>query len=224
MGIACLILAAVIGYLLGSINSAVIVSRVFYGSDIRQHGSGNAGTTNMLRTFGKKAALVTFLGDFVKGMLASCLGWVLLHAVAPELVLYGPAVAGAFAIVGHNWPLFFGLKGGKGVLTAFSVLLFVAPFPTLIVFGVFLVVVAFTRYVSLGSILAAVCLPFLLYFAGDALSAGAGGSGLTPAFWLSVFVAVLVVGRHHANIGRLIHGTESKLGAKKQNNREEANS
>lgn len=222
MRIVCFIGAAVIGYLLGSINSAVILSRLFYGGDVRKHGSGNAGTTNMLRTYGKKAALFTFLGDFAKGMLAVFVGWLLFRLCDPSWTLVGEAVAGAFAVLGHNWPLYFGLKGGKGVLTTFSVFLVVTPIPALIAFGLFLVIVALTRYVSLGSILAAASMPFLLFFAGDTLAAGAGGSGFTPAFGLTVFVALLIIARHHANIGRLLHGKESKLGSKKKESEEES--
>ncbi len=199
-----MIATAIAGYLLGSINSAVIFSKTVYRCDIRKQGSGNAGMTNMLRVFGKKAAALTFIGDFLKGILAVVLG-MLLNGTA------GAAVGGACAIIGHNWPLYFGFKGGKGVLTAFSVMIVIAPVPTLVVFAIFIMVVALTRYVSLGSIMAAVCLPIIVFFAGDVLYSE---RGLGPVFYLSLFVTAMILFRHRSNIVRLIRGTESKLGAK----------
>lgn len=110
--------AALLGYLLGSVNSAVILSKLVYKKDIRLQGSGNAGMTNMQRIYGKKAALFTFLGDFCKGIVAVLLGRLLLGVFA-SASLHGACIAGAFAVIGHNWPLYFGFKGGKGVLTTF---------------------------------------------------------------------------------------------------------
>ena len=199
--------AAVIGYLLGSINTAVILSKFVYKKDIRLQGSGNAGMTNMQRIYGKKAALFTFLGDFCKGIAAVLLGKLLLGALGCNSV-HGACIAGAFAIIGHNWPAYFGFKGGKGVLTTFSVMIVIAPIPTLIAFGIFLLAVLLTRYVSLGSILAAAALPVIVYFLGGHLLSQ-GGFG--AVFYLSLFVAVMIIARHHANIARLIKGNESKL-------------
>lgn len=199
--------AALIGYLLGSINTAVILSKLLYKKDIRLQGSGNAGMTNMQRVYGKKAALFTFLGDFCKGIIAVVIGRLLLGIFASK-GLHGACIAGAFAVVGHTWPLYFGFRGGKGVLTAFSVMLVIAPLPALVAFAVFLITVVITRYVSLGSLLAAASLPACVYFLGDILRSQ---SGLGPVFYLSVFVAVLIIVRHHANIVRLLRGKESKL-------------
>ncbi len=196
------IISIIIGYLLGSINSAVLISNIFYKTDIRSMGSGNAGTTNVLRSLGKKAAAFTFLGDFLKGIIASLIGMLLYKEM-------GLVLAGGAAVIGHNWPVYFGFKGGKGVLTSFSVLLFASPWAALISLAWFIVIVAITRYVSLGSITAALVVVIATYFTGH-------GFG-TPTFWLTVFVAVLVIIRHHSNIKRLLTGTESKLGQKNKN-------
>ncbi len=196
------IIALVIGYLLGSINSAVLISKVFYKTDIRKMGSGNAGTTNVLRSLGKKAAAFTFLGDFLKGILASLIGMLLYKEM-------GLVLAGGAAVVGHNWPVYFGFKGGKGVLTSFSVLLFASPLAALIALAWFIIIVAITRYVSLGSITSAIVVVIATYFTHHGFN--------TPTFYLTVFVAILVVFRHHSNIKRLIQGNESKLGQKARN-------
>ena len=203
--------AALIGYLLGSINTAVILSKLLYKKDIRLQGSGNAGMTNMQRVYGKKAALFTFLGDFCKGIIAVVIGRLLLGIFASK------GLQGAFAVVGHTWPLYFGFRGGKGVLTAFSVMLVIAPLPALVAFAVFLITVVITRYVSLGSLLAAASLPACVYFLGDILRSQ---SGLGPVFYLSVFVAVLIIVRHHANIVRLLRGKESKLNLRTKNRKD----
>ena len=204
-------LVAVIGYLLGSVNTAVILSNVVYKKDIRTQGSGNAGMTNMNRVYGKKAALFTFLGDFCKGIIAVFLGKLILGLAGFDSS-YGACIAGALAVIGHNWPVYFGFKGGKGVLTSFSVLIVVVPIPTLIVFSLFIFLVAITKYVSLGSMVSAASLPVIVFFVGDYLLSV---SGLSPVFCLCVFVAALIIIRHHANIKRLIKGEESKLSLKK---------
>lgn len=206
-----------VGYMLGSVNAAVIISKLLYKSDIRQHGSGNAGTTNMLRTYGKKAAVLTFLVDLIKGVFACFLAWIVitLSGKGDEWRVVCVVAAGFGAILGHNWPVYFGFKGGKGVLTSFAVTLFIAPVPALIALGVFIIVVAITRYVSLGSILAAVSLPLMVFFAGDYL--GSVG-GLSLIFVFCLLSAALLIYRHHANIVRLVKGTESKVFAGKSNN------
>lgn len=194
------ILVSIVGYLLGSINSAVLISTVFYKKDIRTLGSKNAGTTNVLRNFGKKAAAFTFLGDFLKGIIAVLIGLLIKGEI-------GMVLAGAFAIIGHNWPLYFSFKGGKGVLTSFAVLLFVSPYAALIALAFFVIVVAITRYVSLGSILASLVVVAMTYVF----------KSLGPVFYLTIFVSILVIIRHRTNIVRLIKGRESKLGQKSDN-------
>ena len=198
-----LLLTLVIGYLLGSISTGVILSRVFGHKDIRSQGSGNSGTTNMLRVMGKKFALLTFAGDLLKGIIAVLIGKALLGTQAGEIV-------GAFgAILGHNFPLYFGFKGGKGIATSFGCLLIVFPLQTLCAFGVFLLLVATTRYVSAGSLGAAVTLPFFIMFT-------------TPCdrvIWCSVIaICLLAIWRHYPNIKRLMNHTESKLNLGKKKN------
>lgn len=210
MTVILLVLSTVIGYLLGSINTSVVLSKVIYKTDIREKGSGNAGTTNALRSFGKKAAVFTLLGDLMKGILAVLIGWLLVKGTYHELA---GVLAGGGAILGHNWPVYFGFKGGKGVLTTFAVMLLLAPIPALIALLVFIITVLITRYVSLGSMLAAFILPFLVFWRGDYISQP---GGLSELFWFTVFVAVLIIVRHHANIGRLLRGEESKLFGKKK--------
>lgn len=207
----------VIGYLLGSVNAAVIISKTFYRKDIRTCGSGNAGTTNMLRTFGKKAAAGTFLVDLLKGIVAALIGLLVMKLSGFDTVT-GEVFGAIGAILGHNWPVYFGFKGGKGVLTSFAVALVIMPIPALICLGVFVVAVVITRYVSLGSMLAAFSLPFTVYFLGGSL--GIVG-GFTMYFIFSVFVAALLIARHYANIGRLIKGTESKLFSGKKDKSED---
>ncbi len=191
-----LLLTLVVGYLLGSISTGVILSRVFGHKDIRSQGSGNSGTTNMLRVMGKKFALLTFAGDLLKGIIAVLIGKALLGTQAGEIV-------GAFgAILGHNFPLYFGFKGGKGIATSFGCLLIVFPLQTLCAFGVFLLLVATTRYVSAGSLGAAVTLPFFIMFT----------TPCDPVIWCSVIaICLLAIWRHYPNIKRLMNHTESKL-------------
>lgn len=194
-----LIITCIAGYLLGSANSSLIVGR-FYGVDVRKHGSGNAGTTNTLRTLGKKAALFVLMGDILKGVLAYLAGY---YITGSEI---GGMVGGTAAILGHVWPVYFGFKGGKGALTSLAVLLMIDWKIALILLGVFILIVLFTKYVSLGSITGAVLFPIMSLILGRNIE--------TIAF--SAFIAVLVVYLHRANIGRLLNGTESKLGSKKQ--------
>ncbi|MEI6602678.1 MAG: glycerol-3-phosphate 1-O-acyltransferase PlsY [Clostridia bacterium] len=215
-----LLAVAAIGYLLGSINTSIIVGK-FFGIDIRKHGSGNAGATNTLRTLGAKPAIFTFGGDALKGVIACLLGrlifgWTIdpsinqgMQGMFYETAETGLLVAGLFAILGHNWPIYFGFKGGKGVLTSFAVLLMMDWRIALILLGVFLAITALTRYVSLGSIIAAFLYPFFT---------------LIPVFghegWqfllASSIVAAIIIFRHGANIGRLIQGKESKVFSKKK--------
>lgn len=189
------ILIAAAGYLLGNFNTGLIVSRISSGIDIRQHGSGNAGATNMLRVLGSQSALFTLIGDVVKGLLAIAVGnW---FAGFP-----GGVVGGTFAVVGHCWPVFFGFKGGKGVSTTFGILLCLFPVPGLLCLAVFLLVFLPSRYVSLGSVMGA------LFGAVYICSANWGDTLVccATALW-----GLIIIGRHHANLKRLWNGTEDKL-------------
>lgn len=198
MDVVKLVLAGVIGYLLGSVNASLVVGK-FYGVDVRQHGSGNAGATNTLRTLGKTAAALVGIGDVLKGILACLVG----RYIAGDL---GLMLGGIGSILGHNWPVFFGFKGGKGIFTSFAVVLMMDWKIGLILLGIFVVIVAITRYVSLGSVVGAALFPLF----GLLLNNG------TEFVVLATILAVLAIYRHRANIQRLMSGTESKLGSKKK--------
>jgi len=205
---------ALIGYLLGSLNAAILVSKSIYKDDIRNHGSGNAGTTNMLRTFGKKAALFTLLIDLFKGIVACLVPCIITYVIVGnhELGLLSMLGAALGSVLGHNFPVYFGFKGGKGVLISFSVMLFLAPIPALIALAAFIVVVAIWRYVSLGSMTAAVVFPVACFFIGGWAE---NTKGLTTFFFVGLIICVLLIVRHYQNIGRLIKHTESKISFKK---------
>ena len=191
-----MILTVVIGYLLGSISTGVMLSRLVAKTDIRTQGSGNAGTTNMLRVLGRKMALFTFLGDMLKGVIAVYIG----------KALVGGEVGGVLgvlgAVLGHNFPVFFGFKGGKGIATSFGSLLFVFPLQSLAAFAIFLLLVAVTHYVSVGSIAAAIALPAFVLLT----------TPFNAVIWsCMVFLGAMVVWRHHQNISRLLQHKENKL-------------
>ncbi|HBN82485.1 MAG TPA: acyl-phosphate glycerol 3-phosphate acyltransferase [Clostridiales bacterium] len=194
------IFAGLIGYLLGSINSALIVGK-FVGVDIREHGSKNAGMTNAIRVFGKKKALFVLLGDILKGVLA-CIAGTLISRDTQGVMLF----AGLACVIGHNWPVYFNFKGGKGALTSITVLFFADYRIALILIGLFIVIVALTKYVSLGSMTGAILLPVfgLLFFKG------------IEFFVFSMILTVMLVWRHRTNIKRLLKGDESKLNLKKK--------
>jgi glycerol-3-phosphate acyltransferase PlsY len=189
-----LILGVLAGYLLGSLNSSLIVGK-FYGVDVRQHGSGNAGTTNTLRTLGKKAALFVLLGDLLKGILAYFAGYLVYGGQL------GGVVAGTAAVIGHVWPVFFGFKGGKGVLTSLAVLMLIDWQIALGMLGIFILLVLISRYVSLGSIIAAFLFPT------TAIALGRNAETII----CSTIIAILIIFKHHTNIKRLFSGTESKF-------------
>lgn len=210
-----ILLILIIGYLLGSLNTSIIVGKC-YGIDIRKHGSGNAGMTNTLRTLGKVAAVLVILGDILKGVLSYLIGNIILDSTTVDTVLenelltvgIGGMIGGIAAIVGHNWPIYFGFKGGKGILTSFSVVMMMDWKLGLLLLGIFLVVVLITRYVSLSSITACVVFPIAAYIKGNGI--------VFTVF--SAMLAILAICRHSANIKRLINGTESKIGSKKKDN------
>lgn len=207
------VLVFLVAYLLGSLNTSLIVGK-FYGIDIRQHGSGNAGMTNTLRTLGKLPALFVIIGDVLKGVLSCVIGYYFLkdavsstgygNIVFPSDI--GLLIGGLGAIIGHNWPVYFGFKGGKGILTTFAVVMTVSPKIGLILLAIFVVIVALTRYVSLGSIVGSAVFPIL---------SAVFGKG--PVFVIfAAIVGIMAIARHHSNISRLIKGTESKFGQKKE--------
>lgn len=203
-------LVAVAAYLLGSIPSGFLLMRIFRKQDIRTIGSGNIGATNVLRSGARGLGAATFFCDMLKGCAAVWLG----AAVAPYLLAGSPvrsveALAALCAVLGHMFPVWLGFKGGKGVATGFGVFLVAAPLAALAAISVFFVVLAISRYVSLASILGSASFPFFAWLLVK---------GEKPAFFLFVqaAVALLVILKHHQNIGRLLKGTESRFGASKR--------
>ncbi len=194
------IVIAVIAYLLGSVSFGVIVADLWHGPDLRQVGSKNTGATNVLRTMGMKAGMLVFVLDIVKALLACMLGlfWKGLH---------GAMLAGLLVVVGHNWPCFFQFKGGKGVAVTLAAMLLTFPIQAVICYAVAIVLIAATKFVSLGSITLS-CLFAVLVIA-------ANWGDLLIAAW-AVAMAGLLVWRHRANIVRLLHGTENKLNLSKK--------
>lgn len=189
------LIIAVVGYLLGCIPSGLIVGKFFCNVDIRNYGSKNIGTTNMFRILGPKPAIVVLLADMAKGMLAVFFAQYLVGDTSSLLL------GGIMSIVGHNYPVFLGFKGGRGVATGLGVICVLMPKVTLIVFSVWAVIVFITRYVSLGSVVAATLVPILAWY--------------FEYPWLfclfSLLAAAFIVIRHKENIERLLKGTESKI-------------
>jgi len=205
-------LAPVVGYLLGSISFAILVVKLRTGRDVRTVGSGNAGATNVMRAAGKAAALITMAGDIGKGVAA-----VLMARLLTGDPLWITA-AGVAAIAGHVFPLYFGFRGGKGVATAAGTFLTIAPIPTAMVVPIFAGVVWATRYVSVASVVTAAALPVSCWLWWGPLASSFGGRFATPkeVAWGAAVVALLVIGKHHENLERLVRGEERKLGEKKE--------
>ncbi len=205
--LALLLLAA---YLLGSFPTSIVVARRAKGIDIREHGSGNAGGTNVLRVVGWKAALLVALVDVGKGTIASLLPLALPAASLALDAADACALACAAAVVGHVFPVFAGFRGGKGVGTSAGGFAVTQPLALACAAPVFFLAVLATRWVSLGSILGAITLPVAIYFTRGSAWVAAH----PPAFWASVFLAALIVVKHSANIARIVRGEESRLGGR----------
>ncbi len=241
-----MLLTILAAYLLGSINSGIIISKIISGEDIRKSGSGNAGATNMLRTHGKKAGILTLLCDMLKGVLAVAAA-MLVSCILKKAIIPSDYIAGAeslvaptlfgknvsdfeifaiipnlkyigalFVVLGHIFPIFFGFKGGKGIATSGAVVLMLNWKVGLILLALALIIMAVTRYVSLGSVIAAAAYPLILagYLLGRAESGGESNAAVQIAF--SVILAFICIYKHKANIKRLCLGEESKLGQKKK--------
>lgn len=187
------------GYLIGSVNSAIIVGKLVKNVDIRTMGSGNAGATNVLRTLGKGPALLVLVGDILKGVIAVLLGRLIFGSQA------GAILGGFFAVAGHNWPLYFNFKGGKGILTSLAVILMLTPMIGLVVVFFAIIMIAITRYVSLGSILGAILYPVIVIVMEW---------GNTELIVFAIALSLLAIYRHRGNISRLKDGTETKIGEK----------
>ena len=206
------LLVALGSYLLGSVSLSIYMSRKMYGGDVRSKGSGNAGATNMLRTYGKAAAALTLAGDLGKGVLAVALGRLLfgLCTVSPEWAVYGGYVAAIFAVCGHLWPVWFGFKGGKGVAVAAGAILATEPVVLLALAVVFFALAFATRIVSLSSVTVAALYPVF-----TALWSWYTGRSVWFTTLCALVMGLLVIWMHRANIQRLKNGTEYKFGQKK---------
>ncbi len=200
VGMISIFVYAIAAYLLGSLNCAVIVSKVMFKDDIRRYGSGNAGFTNMMRTFGSKAAAITFAGDILKTVAAVLLAW----ALRGYLAAY---IAGIACFFGHLFPCFCQFKGGKGVLCAGAMMLVIDVRICLGLVAVFLLGALITKYISFGSILAAMVFPLLTYRLNV--------TGFSLVVVISFIMAAVVVFKHRANLKRIFNGTESKFSFKK---------
>ena len=211
---AAYIIVAVIAYLIGSINFSVLISKKMAGFDVREKGSGNAGTTNMLRSVGKKAAVITLVCDILKGfgsIIIAIIVWNIAKNLDRELLLQ---IAGIAVVLGHTFPIFFGFKGGKGVATSLGVLLMSNWQIGLICLVFAVVLMALTRMVSLGSCAAAVLFPVLTLFINQHYTVLTDGKSGRVYFVYSVILAIIVLYNHRSNIKRILSGTENKLSFK----------
>lgn len=199
-----MILCAGFAYLLGSISTAVIVSKKISGTDIRSVGSGNAGATNMLRTAGKKAAAIVFLADFLKGLIAVAAARCFVYFLDTPYICI--LVAGFFAQAGHCFPVFFKFKGGKGVATAAGAAAGIMPHVALILLTVFAVIAVLTKIASLASGICAVIYPLLAYFLTQ--------TNRKLNFMFAASAAVLIIIMHSPNFARLIDGEERPISSK----------
>ena len=215
--IAKYLIIAVISYFLGSCNFSIILSRTLEKRDIRESGSGNAGATNMLRTYGKSLAILTMIGDILKVALAILIAFLILDAPldtffkiadnmnTAETTILHKEFAGFFCVLGHMFPLYFKFKGGKGVATCAGMVILVDWRIALILFAVFVVTIAVSKMISLGSIIIAILYPVLvaLYYKDLTL------------ILIAVLFALIVIVAHRQNIKRILNGTENKLSSKK---------
>jgi glycerol-3-phosphate acyltransferase PlsY len=203
-------------YLLGSINSAILFSKLVYKDDIRKHGSGNGGMTNMLRTFGGKAALLTLAGDLGKTVISIFIaGFVFGFRYYQGVSIMGYCyMAGLFAVLGHVFPIYYKFKGGKGVLVTSTMALILTPLPFLILFGVFAAIFAMSHFVSLGSVSVAMLYPVVLhgYFIAILNASMPAETALA-----TIVLACLIVWCHRENLKRIGEGTEKKTFLKKSN-------
>ena len=197
--------AAIIGYLFGSIPTAVWIGRFYYNIDVRQHGSKNAGATNTFRVLGKKPGIIVLVIDVLKGIIASMFPilFIDLHEMSYAFLISLRLVSSIFSMIGHVLPLFAGFKGGKGVATSLGVLIGLQPFAALICFSIFLLVFISSKFVSLGAIISAITYPFIVYFVDPNV--------LFHEMVFTVILSSAVVFTHRKNIFRLIKGEENKL-------------
>jgi len=190
------VFVVLISYLLGNLSFAYILGKLIMKKDVRDFGSGNSGTTNAIRAFGKKVGAMVFAGDVLKGIIAVLIGGAILGEV-------GRYLAGVFVIVGHNWPALLNFKGGKGVATTIGVMIIISPTATLICFVVGITIAFITRMVSLGSIIGMILGPIVILLVERPLNFN--------IFLFCICVAAMSIYRHRENIKRLMQGKENKL-------------
>ena len=216
-----LTIIVILSYLAGSIPTSIIISKASKGIDIRNHGSGNAGGTNVMRVLGWKQGLLVIILDALKGAFA---------VVVIARLFYGPlpfenaspfddftlvqVIAGIAAVIGHVWTVFAGFKGGKGIATALGMLLMIITVDMLIAVGVFILVVTISKYVSLGSLIAAISIPLTLILRENVFHVDISGYNTLLPF--VIFLSLFVIYTHRKNVVRLFNGTESKLSFKKK--------
>jgi len=203
------IIVAIIAYCLGSVSFSVLISKKMAGFDVREKGSKNAGSTNVLRTVGKKAAIITLICDILKGVIAVAIAVLLGNLVEGTDKALLAQIAGLFAVIGHTFPVFFKFKGGKGVATALGVLFIINWQIALICLVFALLLMVITKIVSVGSLAAAVLFPVLTMFITT--------NYITPGNYLifGILMAVFIIYNHRANLKRLANGTENKINLKK---------
>lgn len=209
------IIALAVGYVLGMFQTGYIYGKC-HGIDIRSEGSGNAGSTNTLRVLGIKAGLVTFAGDLLKAILAVVIIHLLFRERYPDAVKVLELYAGFGAVLGHNFPFFLKFKGGKGIACTSGVILSVCPMAVPVCLPLFIIVVAVTRYVSLGSILVVIVYLIQAVIFGQLGWLGLKAGVLWEFYVVSACFTAMGLWRHRANIRRLLNGTESKIGMKKK--------
>jgi glycerol-3-phosphate acyltransferase PlsY len=216
-----LIFVVLISYLVGSIPTSIIISKSLRGIDIRNHGSGNAGGTNVFRVLGWKWGIATILLDACKGAIAVIVvaRFYLDRFPFPNATPFDDftliqIICGVAAVIGHIWTVFAGFRGGKGIATALGVLITIITLDMIVALGVFVIVVTFSRYISLGSLMAAVSVPLILIVRENIFNIDIPGYHTILPF--SIVLALLVIFTHRANVERLLSGTEKKISLAKK--------
>lgn len=205
-----ILICCVFAYLIGSINFAILISRAFYGKDVRNYGSNNAGMTNVFRTFGKIPAIVTFLGDFVKGIVSLLICNILFSSfLKTESPIYASGLIGICALLGHVFPIFYKFKGGKGVAVSAGVLLAVDWIVFLFVVLIFAFVFLTSKIVSLSSIVSALTYPIFIFV--KCLIVGESLIDSITCVFFALVISSIIVFMHRANIKRLLNGNEPKI-------------
>lgn len=207
------IIALVIGYFIGTFQTGYFYGKK-HGIDIREHGSGNSGTTNTLRTLGWKAGIITFLGDCFKTVFAVVLAWIIFHNSCGDFVKIVEIYAGFGAVLGHNFPFYMNFKGGKGIACTAGIVVAICPYAIPVCLVVFAGSVAITRYVSVGSILMVCCLMAQIVLFNEWGIMGVAQEHILEFNIVAACFTIMAIWRHRQNIVRLINGTENKFGKK----------